>query len=181
MVTEGKLTEPRYVELLDAYLRSKGSTATVRSIGVGRDPLRVVTKCLEHRDRNRGTEKAFDHCVCLVDVDRHDSLREAAELAEREGVLLLVSNLKFEVWLRWHRENKRSVLSSAQLDQKCEELGLIKDKALSPRFPIADVHRACEIARSADPAMRPNRAGPDPSSAVPILVDLLQTGTRPRT
>lgn len=44
VVTEGEKTEPQYVERLDTYLRSKESTTVVKRVGVGKDPLSVVTK-----------------------------------------------------------------------------------------------------------------------------------------
>ena len=174
VVTEGTRTEPQYVDGLNNYLRSKGSTAVAKTVDVGKDPLKVVKKCLEKRDEAREAGKAFDECVCLVDVDQHQSLSAAIELAEQESVLLLVSNLKFEVWLRWHAEDKRSALASAQLDACVEELGLVQGKKLSSKFPFRKVEDACKTARSADPGMQAGRMGPNPSSAMPILVDLMQ-------
>lgn len=174
VVTEGTRTEPQYVEGLSNYLRSKGSTAVVKTVDVGKDPLKVVKKCLEKRDEARRTGKDFDECVCLVDVDQHQSLPAAVELAEQESVLLLVSNLKFEVWLRWHGENKRSALTSAQLDTRVRELGLVQGKKLSLAFPFKRVQDACKAARSADPGMQAGRTGPNPSSAMPVLVELMQ-------
>lgn len=174
VVTEGTKTEPQYVERLNSYLRSRASTAIVKPVGVGRDPLHVVRKCVELRDAAENGEKAYDVCVCLVDVDRHTKLTDATVLAEQESILLLISNLKFEAWLRWHAEEKRSPLTSAQLDRQAEKLNLVKDKALSPRFPFDAVDRACQIARQADPELRAGRKGPNPSSAVPVLVDLMR-------
>lgn len=175
VVTEGTKTEPEYVEGLDRYLRSKGAATTVKSFPVGKDPLKVVQKCVEKRDEAaRDDEKRYDHCVCLVDVDEHQSLPAAVRLAESEGILLLISNLKFEAWLRWHKENKRSILSTKQLDDLVTKLGLVNGKNLSQSFPFDAVRNACEIARAIDPKMQPGRIGPNPSSAMPILVDLMQ-------
>ncbi|WP_157773006.1 RloB family protein [Rhodococcoides fascians] len=174
VVAEGTKTEPQYVERLNSYLRSKSTTAIVRTVGVGKDPLRVVEKSIELRDAAADTEKRYDICVCLVDVDEHSTLEHASRLAERESILLLVSNLKFEAWLRWHVEDKRSALSSSQLDQRMATLNLTTDKTLALRFPIDGVDDACRTARAADPSMRAGRTGPDPSSALPILVDLMR-------
>jgi len=174
VVTEGTLTEPQYVERLNGFLRSKGSTAVVKPVGVGKDPLKVVRKCIEFRDKAKGDDKPFDTCVCLVDVDQWGAaLKGACELAGHESILLLVSNLKFEMWLRWHAEENCSPLTSPQLDQLTARLGLVKNKALSLDFPLHGVHAACEVARRVDPEMEAGRVGPDPSSAMPILVDLL--------
>lgn len=173
VVTEGTRTEPQYVEGLNRYLRSAGATAVVKSAPVGKDPLKVVQKCIDIRDKAASDTKDYDVCVCLVDVDQHHALPNACQLAARESVLLLVSNLKFEAWLRWHVEDGRSALNTTQLDDLTATLGLVTKKMLSPTFPFDAVHRACEIARRADPCLEPGRIGPNPSSAVPILVDLM--------
>ena len=173
-MTEGTKTEPQYVERLNSYLRSRASTAVVKSVGVGQDPLHVVQKCVELRDIAASREKPYDVCVCLVDVDDHSKLNDAATLAGKESVLLLISNLKFEVWLRWHAEAKRSAMTSAQLDEHVEKLNLVQDKALSLQFPFDCVDDACHRARQADPDLRAGRKGPDPSSALPILIDLMR-------
>lgn len=173
VVTEGTLTEPLYVEGLNRYLRSAGATAVVKSVSVGKDPIKVVRKCIEIRDRAVSDEKDYDVCVCLVDVDQHESLPAACELATNESILLLVSNLKFEAWLRWHVEDKRSALSTSQLDDVCAKLKVVTKKRLAPAFPFDAVYQACLIARQADPGLKAGRIGPDPSSAMPILVDLM--------
>lgn len=173
MVTEGTRTEPQYVEGLNRHLRSAGATAVVRSVPVGKDPMNVVRKCISLRDKATRDEKGYDVCVCLVDVDRHEGLRAACRLATRASILLLVSNLKFEEWLRWHAEDKRSALSTFQLDERTAKLGLVTKKTLAPNFPFHAVHEACEIARRADADLQPGRIGPDPSSAMPVLVDLM--------
>lgn len=174
VVTEGTRTEPQYVEGLNRYLRSKGTTAIVKPVPVGKDPLKTVQKCVEKRDEAERKDKGYDDCVCLVDVDEHQTLSAAIQLAERENILLLISNLKFETWLRWHAEDKRSALSSTQLDDLVGKLGLVKGKVLSQSFPFDRVHEASGIARAVDPEMRPGLKGPNPSSAMPILVDLMQ-------
>jgi hypothetical protein len=174
VVTEGLRTEPQYVEGLNRHLRSKGTTAVVKAVTVGKDPLKVVQKCIEKRHEADQNDKGYDKCVCLVDVDEHTNLAAAAQLADQEEIHLLISNLKFETWLRWHVEDKRSALTSTQLDEVAASLGLVKGKVLSPKFPFTAVLSACKIARSVDPEMSPGRKGPNPSSAMPILVDLMQ-------
>lgn len=174
VVAEGKETEPQYVERLDAHLRSEGTTTVVKTVGVGKDPLKVVHKCLELRDAAAGRGKEYDRCVCLVDVDQHSTLDAALSLASSESVDVIVSSLKFEVWLRWHLENKFSALTSAQLDGLLEKHQVLKDKTLAPQFPIYAVDAACQRARKADPGLASGRVGPDPSSAMPVLVDMMR-------
>ncbi len=176
VVTEGRLTEPQYVERLDSYLRNKGLVSVVKTVPVGKDPYAVVEKCVSLRDEASSDGREFDFCVCLVDVDSHTRLEQACTRAKGEGILLLISNVKFEVWLRWHVEDKRSALTSEQLDRLVEQHQLLSGKALANSFPIGNHERACVVARQADPALTSCRKGPDPSSAMPILVDLLKHG-----
>ncbi len=133
----------------------------------------MVRKCIEIRDAAAHTDKAYDDCVCLVDVDRHTTLSDACTLANRESILMLVSNLKFEVWLRWHVEDKCSALNSSQLDELTTNRGLVTNKRLAATFPLDAVSTACATALRADPDLRAGRKGPDPSSAMPVLVKLM--------
>lgn len=173
VVTEGKATEPQYVERLNSFLRGRGVTASVRTVGVGKDPLKVVQRCIEIRDKEAAKKKGFDSCVCLVDVDEHATLPDAIVLADAEGIMVLVSNAKFEIWLYWHIENKRPKLSAKQLDDLMAKHDLVQGKALSTGFPFANVDDACKTAREADPGLRSGRIGPVSSSALPLLVSLL--------
>lgn len=174
VVTEGTCTEPQYVQRLDAHLRGEGVATTVKTVGVGKDPMRVVERCIREREDAALRGKGFDECFYLVDVDEHATLSQATALAERAGIHVLTSNRKFEVWLRWHAEDRRSALSSSQLDETVTTLDLARGKLLAPQFPFDEVSQACAIARSVDPDMRPGRKGPDPSSAMPILVDVMR-------
>lgn len=167
---EGKQTEPQYIEGLVAYLRSREVHVTVQPLRVGKDPLSVVRRCVARRDQDGD----FDACVCLVDVDQHASLRQAVVLAQRENIILLVSRLKFEQWLRWHAEDARSALDTAALDRRVTALGLVDGKRLRADFPYSKVDEAYRVAKLADPDMAPGRIGPDPSSAMPLLLDLMR-------
>ena len=173
MVAEGKQTEPQYVERLVAYLRSSDTTTAVKTVGVGKDPLRVVQKCIELRNVAEDKGKPYDESVCLVDVDRHSTLEQALDLATKESIIVIVSNLKFEVWLRWHAETSRSQLSSDQLDSVVSKHNLLTGKAISPHFPMQEVVQACTVAYQADPDLAGGRVGPNPSSAMPLLVNLI--------
>lgn len=178
VVTEGKVTEPEYLELLNQRLRDGGVTVSVKSVGVGKDPKLVVEKCLELRDKAKEANKGFDHSVCLVDVDNHSTLAAASNLCTREGVILVVTNLKFEVWLLWHALDTRSSKSSKELDQLMTKHVLLKEKHIAPRFPIDGFKQAMEIASTISPEMKSGTIGSDPSSGMPLLVDILLGNTK---
>lgn len=176
VVTEGNVTEPQYVERLHQTLRGTGVAVSVKTVGMGRDPVAVVRKSAELRDRAVKQKKAYDRCVCLVDVDTHASLSAAVALAKREGIDLVVSNLKFEVWLLWHVTEIRGSRSSHELDGLMAKHGLLRGKHLAPTFPMGNVQRAEEIAARAHPNLSIGEVGVDPSSTMPHLVALLRHG-----
>lgn len=174
VVAEGTETERQYIEQLGQYLRRSAAVVSVKVVGVGRDPRGVVTKCVELMADAERRQKGFDWCVYLVDRDRHSTLSEAAAYAAKHGVLLLVSNLKFETWLLWHVADVRAPRSSRELDLLMRKHKLLNGKNISVRCPIDKVDDAMRIAETIDPAMKPGRVGPDPSSAVPMLVRLMR-------
>ena len=175
VVTEGVQTEKQYVERLNQFIRDGGTTVSVKTVGVGRDPVAVVAKCIEERAIAKKKGVLFDECVCLVDVDDHARLNDALTLAAKNGIHLLISRLKFEIWLFWHVDVSTAARSSKQLDQLMEKHGLFhKAKHLAPKFPIDRVDHAVTVARRADPALAACRVGPDPSTALPLLVSILR-------
>ncbi|QGH69325.1 RloB domain-containing protein [Pseudactinotalea sp. HY158] len=119
--------------------------------------------------------------VCLVDVDTHTTLKSAIETAQREGIDLLVTRLKFETWLYWHVSESRAAHSTRQLDELMSKHKLLRDgKHLATHFPFASVDDAIRTARAADLSLGSCRCGPDPSSGMPVLVELMR-GLTPRT
>lgn len=177
MATEGKVTEPEYVDGLVQHVRPG---AHVKTVGVGADPARVVRKAVELRDRERAKDKDkdYDHVVCLVDTDEHANIDAARGLAEVERVILLISNLKFEQWLLWHAATDRRECTSADLDRRMETHALVqqgdRSKHLANDFPFAGVDQAIRLARQCDPRLAAGRHGPNPSSALPVLIDLIR-------
>lgn len=174
VVAEGTETERQYIERLGQHLRSGAAFVSVKVVGVGRDPLTVVTKCVELMADAVRRGKQYDWGVCLVDRDRHSTIADAAAHAAKHDVLLLVSNLKFETWLLWHAADVRALRSSRDLDNLMRKHDLLRGKNLSVRFPIEKVDEAMRIAEAVDPEMKSGRIGPDPSSAVPLLVRLMR-------
>jgi hypothetical protein len=174
VVAEGTETERQYIERLGQHIRRGAAVVSVKVVGVGKDPLEVVTKCLALMEDAERKEKGYDWCVCLVDRDSHTTISDAATLAAKHGLLLLVTNLKFEMWLLWHVADVRAPRSSRELDQLMRKHNLLEGKNLSLRFPIDKVDAAMRIAELVDPELNPGRVGPDPSSAVPVPVRLMR-------
>ena len=178
VVTEGAQTERQYIELLHQTLRDGPVAVAVRTVGVGDGPHAVVQKCIGLRDEARRKGKPYDHLVCVVDVDQHTTLPQAAAIATAEDIDLVVTNLKFEMWLLWHVADVRGARTSAQLDALMARHGLLTGKHLARRFPIGGYEQAMMIAERVHPGLTIGSIGPDPSSTMTHLVNLLR-GVRP--
>ena len=101
IVTEGAVTEPK-------YLRSFNSVHTENSIKlvirpVGGDPRRVVDRAVQEKRALRGDSLAIQDTVWAVfDRDIHPRFDEAVDMARANGVRLAVSNPCFEIWGVFH-------------------------------------------------------------------------------
>ncbi|MCC8908867.1 RloB family protein [Curtobacterium sp. GD1] len=176
VASEGEITEKQYVQRLSQVLRSKGVNVSVTAVHGSSDPVSVVQKCIDERDLEKESKREpFDHCVCLVDVDTHAHLDDAITLARAHGIQLIVTNLKFEAWLLWHVSDSLGAKTSSELDALMRKHALFqKEKHLAQEFPFDGVDRAVTNAYSADPDLAANRRGPDPSSAMPVLIQLMR-------
>jgi hypothetical protein len=173
IVTEGIRTEPQYFDGLSAHLRATGTqVVTVRTVGTGRDPVKVVREA----DRRRAEEKRkgdpFDGVWCVVDVDDHHTLDQALTLAGSLGLNVAVSCPCFEVWLLWHFEDLLAPCTHAVLRKKPAGHG-VTGKSLPLGFPYRNHADALRRAEAAD-ARGGERA--NPSSSVRLLVRALADG-----
>lgn len=87
----------------------------------------------ELRQADRADD-AFDSCFCLVDVDAHNRLEEALALARGLGIKLLVSNVKFEVWLHW-RFDGAPPRTSGELEKALMDKKALAGKGLGQELP----------------------------------------------
>jgi hypothetical protein len=174
VVTEGTCTEPQYVDMLKRHFR--GGQVSVKTVGVGQSPMRVLSRARKEVKQAKRNSEPFDWCCLLLDVDQHTDLDECLREALRDGIKVLVSNLKFEVWLVWHVTDLRSVEGTKELDRRVRKEDIMSGKHLNRRFPIHNHPQAVERARRADPDLAAGRVGPNPSSAMPVLIDLMRTG-----
>ena len=93
--TEGKVTEPDYINGLAAFLRATG----VRLAGPalrnksGPDPLELV----KDAEKALQADPDLDSVWCVFDVDEHTTLPEAIAKAERAGIQYSISNPCFEL------------------------------------------------------------------------------------
>ncbi len=169
-MAEGKVTEVEYVQRLNQILRG----AVVEVHGAGADPGRVLGEVQKYMKKAAKKGQPFDWACCVVDVDQHQTLEKALRDADRSGIIMIVTNLKFEQWLLWHVDDRGRANGSKELDGLMTAKGLMEGKSLSPAFPMTSYPAAVKNAKRADPAMQSCRKGRWPSSAMPLLIELME-------
>lgn len=165
--TEGLVTEPQYLELLRQHLRPQHATFSIKPIG--KDPSRVFS---EYRKAERRGD--FDRAILVVDVDQHHKLDEVLrDCRSSTSVDAIVTNPCFELWLLWHATDRRGYTETRECVRLARINNLTGDKDLNTKFPIASFPKAAKRAQQAWSELAPNERGPNPSSAIPWLIDLM--------
>jgi hypothetical protein len=124
IVTEGKVTEPEY---LDGLARAfKNSRVKIEVVGGAGVPKTIVEAAKDRKKeaekrarRERDENLLFDEVWCVFDVDEHPNIPDAKQMARDNGIEIAISNPCIELWL-WlhfaeqpgmqHRDNMQSML-----------------------------------------------------------------------
>lgn len=165
--TEGRVTELQYLEKLRQRIRPQH--AEFKFIKIGKDPSAIYKRCLRLLKQDN-----FDQGIIVVDVDQHERLEEMLDDCRRSPhVNALVSNPCFELWLLWHATDRRGYTETRECVRLARINNLTGDKDLNTKFPIASFPKAAKRAQQAWSELAPNERGPNPSSAMPWLIDLM--------
>lgn len=167
--TEGRVTELQYLEKLRQRIRPQH--AEFKFIKIGKDPSAIYKRCLRVLKQDN-----FDQGIIVVDVDQHERLEEMLDDCRRSPhVNALVSNPCFELWLLWHATDRRGYTETRECVRLARINNLTGDKDLNTKFPIASFPEAAKRAQQAWSELAPNKKGPNPSSAMPWLINLMTT------
>ncbi|SFS55511.1 RloB family protein [Saccharopolyspora flava] len=175
VVTEGEQTELQYFKGLCRFLRATGVSVTGVDVKTeGRDPLSVVNRARRETRNEKlvGARDGFNAVWCVVDVDDHETLPEAVELAQRMKFNVAVSNPCFEMWLLFHFEACTRYTTRSELRAKLRKFG-VDGKSIPSGFPYKDAPLASKRAPRFDGAVPEN-----PGSGVHALSDYLHAGVR---
>ena len=185
--TEGSKTEPQYFERMGQTIQETYKVSLTVESGKHSNPVTVVETCInkmeEYSKTNPGS--SYAKCFVVVDVDHHNlsngklsQLKKAFRLAKPHGIEVLVSNVKFEVWLLWHVIDHDAYLESTELDELCESCKILKGKKkkknIAPDFPFQNWKEACKRANRHGRRVEANSIGENPSSALPRLFEALE-------
>ena len=178
LIVEGSAhkSEQTYFQLLARELRSENVAVDVKVIPGQGEPSKLLSKCLAEKERHSGL---YDHYCLVVDVDQHAKLEGVLREAAKNQISVVVTNPQFELWLLLHVSDCRREISGSRLDDEVSKFNLTtgrNGKELSRNFPVSNYRDACKRARALWPEMAPGRIGPNPSSAIPWLIDALENG-----
>ena len=107
VVTEGKVTEPKY---LDGFASAaKNPRVRIKVVGGSGVPKTIVEVAKEYKveaeEQARGAKDdnlRYDEVWCVFDVDVHPNVPDAKQMARDNGIKLAMSNPCFELWLWLH-------------------------------------------------------------------------------
>lgn len=178
LIVEGSAhkSEQTYFQLLARELRSENAAVDVKVIPGQGEPSKLLSKCLAEKERHSGL---YDHYCLVVDVDQHAKLQGVLREAAENQISVVVTNPQFELWLLLHVSDCRREISGSRLNDVVSKFNLTtgrNGKELSRNFPMSNYRDACKRARALWPEMAPGQVGPNPSSAIPWLIDALESG-----
>ena len=184
--TEGKVTEPSYLEELARRHRDRiridvGETGAV--------PHTLVDGARRDVDNNRARRRAgplYDEIWCVFDVDEHPNVKGAIDRALRKNVKLAVSNPCFELWLVLHFQDQTAYIGRHDAQRLARQHGIVGGKEVRPEVfdQLEDLYedarqRARMLDRKHDGDGSPPRS--NPSTGVWRLIDSIrQAPTRAR-
>ena len=125
IVCEGSKIEPFYFGELVRHHRL--STANIQILGEGADPLTLVNKAKELRQKERRRGDKFDKVYCVFDRDEHATFDDACLVAQHSKLKLGRSWPCFEFWIllhflytraRYSRTGDKSAAESCMTDLK---------------------------------------------------------------
>ena len=184
VVCEGEVTEPQYIK---QFKQAHGvTTVNVHVVSPGGDPQALVEEAIELRTkadraarRTRDMNAAYDEVWCVIDVDEHERLPEAQQLAARNQIRLAISNPSFELWLLLHFAAQTGHLTRTQATVRLRRHLPRYDKHL----PYDEVrHGYLEAVRRAQALDKHHEevgsVGGNPSTGVHVLAERIREYSR---
>ena len=167
VVTNGKVTEHRYLEWLRDKVNGPHEKYSVTVKDIPGDPSRVLSKV---------PTKNYDHVWLVVDQDDHSSKKMQSFIkdCQRKKITVVVNAPCFEVWLNAHYERVRKYQNQKDAQQHYHQLSgvLEKDEKTIPQdFPFEEYEKACGNAHlTGNYNPMPNVLAKSPATPMPFLL-----------
>ena len=170
VVTNGKVTEHRYLEWLRDKVNGPREKYSVTVEAISGDPTWILQKVIGR------TSKNYDQVWLVVDQDDHSSKKMQSFIkdCQRKKITVVVNAPCFEVWLNAHYERVRKYQNQKDAQQHYHQLSgvLEKDEKTIPQdFPFEEYEKACGNAHlTGNYNPMPNELAESPATPMPFLL-----------
>ncbi len=176
IVTEGALTEPRYLQSFN-LIHTHNSIKLVIRTAKG-DPRAVVERAVQEKESLKGDSLAAQDTVWAVfDRDMHPRFAEAVDMAKANGIHLATSNPCFEIWGVFHYRDYDAPVDrhacQRELESLCPSYGSSGSKVFGDSAAIQNGYTDA-VARAKNSRKRrreEGRAEGNPSTQVHLLTE----------
>ena len=170
VVTNGEVTEHRYLEWLRDKVNGPREKYSVTVEAISGDPTWILQKVIGR------TSKNYDQVWLVVDQDDHSSKKMQSFIkdCQRKKITVVVNAPCFEVWLNAHYERVRKYQNQKDAQQHYHQLSgvLEKDEKTIPQdFPFEEYEKACGNAHlTGNYNPMPNVLAKSPATPMPFLL-----------
>ena len=174
VVTNGEVTEHRYLEWLRDKVNGPREKYSVTVEAISGDPTWILQKVIGR------TSKNYDQVWLVVDQDDHSSKKMQSFIkdCQRKKITVVVNAPCFEVWLNAHYERVRKYQNQKDAQQHYHQLSgvLEKDEKTIPQdFPFEEYEKACGNAHlTGNYNPMPNELAESPATPMPYLLQAVE-------
>jgi hypothetical protein len=128
IVSEGKVTEPEYLNIIKERRRIRSADIEIVP-PPPTSPKEIVAKARDLKRQAR-RDDPYDAVWCIFDVEpqvgqkARPGLADAMQMASANGISVALSNPCFELWILLHSEDCQSLVYGPRVQQRCAELEL---------------------------------------------------------
>lgn len=127
VLTEGKVTEPGYIRMLERRYLDVKIEIDPKDTGV---PLTLVRLAREYQKQNKKRNPAYDEIWCIFDIDQHPNIEQAIQEARDSGIHVVISNPCFELWLVLHYRDQTRHIDGQAIQSLSKKLGITDGKKI---------------------------------------------------
>lgn len=125
VVTEGDVTEPKYLAALKHHFRN--SLVALKIAGEHGVPMTLVDAAIVLKDQNVRDSKhsldlRYDAVWVVCDVDEHPNLNEALHKAQSNEIAVALSDPCIELWFLLYKEQQMKHIHRHDAQRKAKEL-----------------------------------------------------------
>lgn len=129
VLTEGKVTEPSYINMWARKYLDVRIDINLKDTGV---PLTLVRLARKYQKQNKNKRNPdYDEIWCIFDVDEHPDMEQAIQEARDSDINVAISNPCFELWLVLHYQDQTRNVGRHTIQSQAKELGITDGKKIT--------------------------------------------------